>query len=285
MKNASVLVLLDKSSKPAEMETLATTARNRGLRLSVLVLGEAPPLPSNIYGIGYYGTFMLPDGWQDRVDKVNAELAATCQEIESYFVDQGVSATASTTLCAELPGLSDAIAQLALTYDFVIVADALRATQALFRSAVQATLFRTPAGVMVNALSSPRALTPDRVLVAWNSGLPAARAMHVALPILQAAKDIVLAIIDPVMTPNRDGEDPGADAALWLGHHGCKVSVQQMPSGGQTVDVALMKKARETGADLIVMGGYDHSRMREIVFGGTTRSMVEQTVVPVLLAH
>ena len=115
--------------------------------------------------------------------------------------------------------------------------------------------------------------------------MPAARAIHAALPILEAAKEVVVAIIDPVTTAFRDGEDPGADVALWLSHHGCKLSVQQMPSGGQQIDAALLRKGKETGADLIVMGGYDRSRMREIVFGGTTRSMVEQVEFPVFLAH
>ena len=161
----------------------------------------------------------------------------------------------------------------------------LRPVQAVGRGAVQSALFMSPAGVILNGVSRTAALTPGLVLVAWNSGLPAARAIHAALPVLRTAREVVIAIIDPVMTPYRDGEDPGADVALWLSHHGCKVSVQQMPSGGQPVDAALLKKAKETGADLIVMGGYDHSRMREVIFGGTTRSMVDQTAFPVLLAH
>ena len=284
MKNASVLVLLGKSSKPEEMEALATTARSQGLRLSLLVLGEAPPLSAYGYGIGIYGTPMPPDSWQEDVKKENAALRAICKKFEVYFAEREIS-TGASALCAEPAALPDTVARLALTSDFVVIADALRATPVLFRGAVQSALFMSPAGVILNGVSRAAALTPGLVLVAWNSGLPAARAIHAALPVLRTAREVVIAIIDPVMTPYRDGEDPGADVALWLSHHGCKVSVQQMPSGGQPVDAALLKKAKETGADLIVMGGYDHSRMREVIFGGTTRSMVDQTAFPVLLAH
>jgi nucleotide-binding universal stress UspA family protein len=284
MKNAAVLVVIGKSSQPAEMEVLATTAREQGLMLSLLAIGEMPQLPTYVYGVGHYGSFVVPEGWQDDVAQENAALASTCQKIENYFAEQGVSVSASV-LCADLPALNDAVARLALTCDFVVIADSLRSFDVLFRSAVHSALFRSPAGVVLNNLSSAKALVPGCVLIAWNSGLPAARAIHAAWPILKTAKEVVVAIIDPVMTQYRDGEDPGADVAQWLSHHGCNVSVQQAPSGGQPLDAALLKKATEVGADLIVMGGYDHSRMREIIFGGTTRSMVEQSDFPILLAH
>lgn len=244
MKNATVLVLLGKSSLPAEMETLTTTARDHKLHLSLLVLGEAPQLPTFAYGVGPYGGVVIPDGWQKELERKNAELVATCKKIEVFFANQGVSASASA-LCAEPPALSEAVARLALTCDFVVIADALRTSSMTFRSAIQAALFRSPAGLILNGLLNPKALPPERVLIAWNSGLPAARAIHAALPILEAAKEVVVAIIDPVTTAFRDGEDPGADVALWLSHHGCKLSVQQMPSGGQQIDAALLRKGKE----------------------------------------
>jgi nucleotide-binding universal stress UspA family protein len=284
MKNASVLVLLGKASTPQDMATLAATARGSGLHLTLLVIGEAPPLPTYAYGGGQFAGIVVPDNWQEEMERENAALAATCRKIQAWLVEQGINASAGT-LCADPKELSDAIARLALTNDYVVFADALRSRPSLFQGAVQAALFMSPAGVILNGFTGSSAMHPRRVLIAWNSGLPAARAIHAALPILKAATESVVAVIDPVTTSYRDGEDPGADVALWLSHHRCKVSVQQLPSGGQQTDTILLRKAKEIGADLIVMGGYDHSRMREIIFGGTTRSMIEQTDVPVLLAH
>jgi nucleotide-binding universal stress UspA family protein len=79
--------------------------------------------------------------------------------------------------------------------------------------------------------------------------------------------------------------DPGIDVATWLSNHGCTVTVNQYSSGGQRVGACIPKRAVETGTDLIVMGGYGHSRLRETVFGGTTRTLLDQTDLPIFMAH
>lgn len=74
------------------------------------------------------------------------------------------------------------------------------------------------------------------------------------------------------MTFFRDGENPGSDVAQWLSHQDCNVTVQQRPSGGKQIAACLLQHAQETDAEFIIMGAYDHSRKRQIVFGGTTRA-------------
>ncbi|MFC6582283.1 universal stress protein [Sulfitobacter aestuariivivens] len=73
--------------------------------------------------------------------------------------------------------------------------------------------------------------------------------------------------------------------AKWLSHHGCNVTVSQFPSGGREVGQAIQDRATELGADLVVMGAYGHARMIQTVLGGTTRTMMEQTDLPLMLAH
>ena len=87
------------------------------------------------------------------------------------------------------------------------------------------------------------------------------------------------------MTPEHDGQDPGTDLAAWLSHHGCTVTVAQYPSGERPISDYIQDHVRETGADLIVMGAYARGGMLQTVLGGTTRSMVEQTEMPVFFAH
>jgi nucleotide-binding universal stress UspA family protein len=110
------------------------------------------------------------------------------------------------------------------------------------------------------------------VFLASDSSEGAASAAHAALPYLKAAKEVVVGCIGPVMTNERDGQDPGTDVAGWLSHHGCKVTVSQFPSGGRDIGRCVLARAQEIGADLVIMGG-------------TTRSMIEQTNLPVFLAH
>lgn len=284
MKNATLLVVLGKTARPVDLEPLSESARERNLHLVVVILGAMPPIPVYTYGIGDYGAYALPDGWQDEVDKANAEFEALRASISQYLADQGASADVRV-ISGEAAALPDALASAALTCDLVLLGDDLRDDDRLFGDVVRATLLRAPAGVMINAMRSTSALHPKSVFVAWKAGLRAARAIHAALPILRAADNVMVAMFDPHTVHLRDGESPGSDVAAWLNHHGCKVTVQPYPSGGEEIGTVMMKRARETGADLIVMGAYDHSRLREVIFGGTTRTLIEQRDEPVLLCH
>ena len=152
----------------------------------------------------------------------------------------------------------------------------------MFREAVNGILFHTPIGLMLNRMPMQ---PPSSVFVAWDSSEAAAAAVHFALPLLRAAEQVTIACFDPVTTEEMQGADPGADVAGWLSHQSCSVTLSQFPSGGREIGQCIQDRARETGSDLVVMGGYGHARLIETVFGGTTRTMVEQTDMAVLMAH
>lgn len=284
MRNATLLVVVGQAAQPADLEPLGEIAREKNLHLSVLVLGAMPPVPVYTYGIGEFGSYAFPESWQEEVDRANSTFTAQRDRIAQYLSEQGVSADA-TIISGEAASLPDAVARRALTCDMVVFSDDLRAEDYLFNALIRATLFQAPACVMLNALAAPAAFQPETVFVAWKAALPAARAIRETLPMLRAAKRVVVAVIDPVATPLRDGENPGTDVAAWLSHQGCNVTVEQYPSGGADIATVLCKRAAEAGADLLVMGAYDHSRWREVVFGGTTLEMVNQRDTPVLLCH
>lgn len=284
MKNATLLVVLGKSAQPVDLEPLSVSARERNLHLVVVILGAMPPIPVYTYGLGEYGAYALPDGWQVDVEKTNAELEELRASISQYLAKQGASADVRV-ISGEESALPNALAHSALTCDLILLGDDLRDDERLFGNVVRATLFHAPAGVMINAMKSVSALQPTSVFVAWKAALASARAIHAALPILRASGEVTVAMFDPVTTRLRDGENNGSDVAAWLNHQGCNVTVQPYPSGGAEIGTVMTKRARETGADLIVMGAYDHSRLREVIFGGTTRTLIEQRDCPVLLCH
>ncbi|KFN46323.1 universal stress protein [Arenimonas composti] len=119
---------------------------------------------------------------------------------------------------------------------------------------------------------------PARIVIGWQAGANAARAVHDALPLLEQAEsvDIVLAGKD---------DDTGGDAlARHLRRHGVEARVRLDPATGEP-GATLLRQADELGADLLVMGGYGRSRLREWAFGGTTRHVLTHTRIPVLLAH
>jgi nucleotide-binding universal stress UspA family protein len=284
MKNATLLVALGTTAEPVDLQQLSESAHECNLHLLVLILGAMPPIPVYTYGIGEYGAYALPYGWQADVDRANAELEDLRTSISKYLADQGASAEVRVA-SGEAAYLPNALAHAALTCDAILLGDDLRDNGQLFGDVVRAALFRAPAGVMVNWMKSTAAIQPKSVFLAWKAGIPSSRAVHAALPMLRSAEEVTVALIDPVTTRHRDGDNPGSDVAAWLNHQGCKVTVQQYPSGGEEIGTVMLKRAKETGADMIVMGAYDHSRLREVVFGGTTRMLIEQRDCPVFLCH
>jgi nucleotide-binding universal stress UspA family protein len=123
-----------------------------------------------------------------------------------------------------------------------------------------------------------------RALVAWNASRESARAVHDALPFLQKADQVQVVAFNPEKG-SEHGDVPGADIGLMLARHGVRVQAAQQHAEGLDVGSQILSRAADVDADLIVMGAYGHSRMRELVLGGATRTIVEAMTVPVLLSH
>jgi nucleotide-binding universal stress UspA family protein len=121
-----------------------------------------------------------------------------------------------------------------------------------------------------------------RVLVAWNGSAEAAKAVTAALPLLRGAEQVTLAVLGESMDVL--GESPGADIALYLARHGVNVEVLRRPAPTDP-GKAILSLAADFQADLLVMGAYGHSRFREMMLGGATRTILATATLPVLMAH
>lgn len=129
-----------------------------------------------------------------------------------------------------------------------------------------------------------KAVIPGTVVVGWDGGMPAMRAITAALPLLERAESVQLVLINPDERSALHGEQPGADMALYLARHGVHVEVIRERTTS-TEGEALMALARDAGAGLMVTGAYGHSRYREWALGGVTRELLERARVPLLIAH
>jgi nucleotide-binding universal stress UspA family protein len=123
------------------------------------------------------------------------------------------------------------------------------------------------------------------VLLCWNASRESARAASDALPILTAAAQVTVLIVEPRTTAQGHGAEPGADVATWLSRHGVKVTVLREVAPNADVGDVIASRAMDHGSDLIVMGIYGHSRLREMILGGASRAMLATMPVPVLMAH
>jgi nucleotide-binding universal stress UspA family protein len=122
-----------------------------------------------------------------------------------------------------------------------------------------------------------------RILFGWNASREATRAVTDALPFMQQAEVVQVIVINP--QSREHGALPGSDIALFLARHGVRVEVFDDQSSEIEVGEEMLSRAADFGADLIVMGGYGHSRFRELVMGGATRTLIDSMTVPVLLSH
>lgn len=138
--------------------------------------------------------------------------------------------------------------------------------------------------IVVPYINAP-ATTADRVMIAWNASRESARAVRDAMPLLEKAKAVEVVCFRPKQTEAGHGDVPGADIALHLAHHDIQVNVEIIE--GKDIDVgnALLSHVADRGSDFLVMGGYGHSRLREFVLGGATRTILQSMTVPVLMAH
>lgn len=124
----------------------------------------------------------------------------------------------------------------------------------------------------------------SRVMVAWDASMTASRAVTGALPLLRMASVVDVVVFNASAQDEAHGELPGSDLALYLARQGVSVNVI---SRRTDIDIgnALLSLCADQESDLLVMGGYGHTRFREILLGGTTRTVLESMTLPVLMAH
>lgn len=124
-----------------------------------------------------------------------------------------------------------------------------------------------------------------RVLVAWDGSREAARAAFDSIPLLKTADMVEIFSVDPQDTRTQSAGMAGADLATSLDRHGVKATLNSLTSNNLSVASILENRLADMSADLMVMGAYSHSRLRETVFGGVTRTLLESMTVPVLMSR
>lgn len=189
----------------------------------------------------------------------------------------------SRMVSASLAGASDLFGRIARRFDLSVVGQAEPDKVAPEELIVEAALFESGRPVIVVPYIQRDGLKLDRVLVCWDAGRTAARALGDALPFLARAKSI-----DVVMVASeraKSDEIPGADIAHHLARHGLNIEVKRIVTGETDVPSTILSYAADVSADFIVMGGYGHSRLREFILGGATRGILTSMTVPALMSH
>jgi nucleotide-binding universal stress UspA family protein len=148
---------------------------------------------------------------------------------------------------------------------------------------MEAALFESGRPMLVVPYIQKAPLNLDRVICCWDGSRTAARAIGDAMPFLTRAKAVDLVIVGKGKMNEK--ELTGADMGAHLARHGMKVEVKNIPAADIDVANVVLSYAADCGAELIVMGGFGHSRLREYILGGATRGILSSMTVPVLMSH
>lgn len=147
----------------------------------------------------------------------------------------------------------------------------------------EAVLFKSGRGCLFVPPAGKPPKDYDTIFVAWKNTREAARAVADAIPFLQRASQVVVGMVESEAS-EQFGVEPGADIGRYLSRHGIAAEIRPI-NGWADAGEALLNEASRSSADMIVMGGYGHSRFREWLLGGATRHMLMNAVVPVFIAH
>ncbi|TWA95844.1 universal stress protein [Bradyrhizobium stylosanthis] len=150
---------------------------------------------------------------------------------------------------------------------------------------IESALLESGRPVIVVPYIDKNGLKLDRVVCCWDGGRPAARAINDALPLLARAQKVDLLIIENNKTKNETTEICGVEMASHLARHDVKVEIEIIPAPDIGVADAILSHVADESGTLIVMGGYGHAKLREIILGGVTRDILKSMTVPAFMSH
>jgi len=274
----TLLTVTTPGSGDADLKMATALAGEVEAHLAVLVIALA-----NSPRIGRYSTSMADDWLRERrmdEEKLRERSAAVSEFLASRTASSDVSSE-----YAEDTWVGEVVGQRARYADLVIVGPEMLKHEALKEKVIEGTLFSSGRPLLLAPDGSTPTLKPRRIAVAWDSSIEASSAVGRSLHLLKAADEVRLAMVDPVDSELGQDMEPGADIAAYLARHGVTVTVDRLPSQGRGVVATLRQHAIDNAAELLVMGAYGHSRIRERIFGGVTRSMIDQPPLPILMAR
>lgn len=276
MSFKTVLAMIGNTDPTADLARAMEIATELEAHLSVVATSLA--IPANM------GDFPAGTVWLDQRDEDLRSLDGIRNQAESACKTNGLSFDVDL-IYAEGVFVSEEIHRRALYADVLVIGEGVRSDLTLTRRIIDGGVFEARRPLVLMPKDRKTTLKPRRMLLAWNSRTEAAKAAREALGMMSWAEEVHVVLVDPDSSYWVSGGEPGADVAAYLARHGINVVVEQLTSGGRPVEDVLEKHALEIDADLIVMGAYGHSRLRERVFGGVTASMLEESKLPVLIAR
>ncbi|PKA45500.1 universal stress protein [Rhizobium sullae] len=271
----SILLVIAPTASKIDVQNALTLAAVANDHLAVLVAAIADPPTVGDYPVG--------EIWLDKREQDLASVESEVVRCKEQCELAGLSFEVDS-IYPERAWADAAIAAHALCFDLVLIGSSALRDPELKPRLIGGVLFDAGQPAMLLP-DHPSTLCPRKVLLAWDGSVPAGRAVRAGHDILVAAEEVHVVLVDQPRSRFEGGDEPGAGMANYLARHGINVVVDRIASCGCPISDVLVRHAREIGADLIVMGAYGHSRLRERILGGVTRATIDQLKLPALMAH
>ncbi|TAN61224.1 MAG: universal stress protein [Magnetospirillum sp.] len=274
MAYKDILVQVDNAPQCAERLALAArlASRSQG-HLIALNVRTCPPMPQYIRA------------QFDNIDGLREHWNAEAAKATRTLVDAAAGAAGVAVEWRDVSGEMAATVALHARYADITVLGQSEESEAGERPLADSLILDVGRPVIMVPYAGRFRTIGERVLVAWNGSREATRAVHDALPLLMSAKLVHVMAVNPRGGMAGHGDIPGADICLHLSRHGVNAVCEHMRSEDLNVGEMLLSRAADEDADLIVMGAYGRSRLRELVLGGATRHLLRHMTVPVLMSH
>jgi nucleotide-binding universal stress UspA family protein len=241
-----------------------------------IAVSYEPVIPGTVMG------GVPPEVIEGQRAESNKRANAAIARFEQAAKRTGISME-SRVITASVSGAADQIGRIARRFDLAVVGQPGRKPSLPDQVVDEGVLFESGRPVVFVPFVQTSGVKLDRIMVCWDGSRTASRAVADAMPFLKKARQVEIVIVSG--KPARDDELPGADLGQHLARHGLNVGVKRITSPDIDVPSTILSHAADTSADMIVMGGYGHSRLREFVLGGVTRGLLESMTVPVLMSH
>jgi nucleotide-binding universal stress UspA family protein len=278
MDYKTILVHVDDSPQwPDRFEVAAKLAADFGAHLVGICVMPRPELP------GYVRSAEIAEMIAQRSRDAEARIKASRETLIQRLAAQGLSGE-----CRIVEGEPEDLAAVHGRYaDLLIISQVdpgvPRADEIM--KDIQSVIFASGRPLLLVPYIGKVKTLGSHVLVAWNASREATRAVTDALPLLKRAKKVTVMVVRPRADAKAHGDVPGADIAAYLARHGLKVEVSAEEGEGIEVGELMLSRVADLNVDLVVMGAYSHSRLRELILGGATRTILESMTVPVLMSH
>jgi nucleotide-binding universal stress UspA family protein len=271
-----IVVFTDNQSEAASiLEFAGLLAQENGARLvSVFIQPALAYTPQESFAVGAGMIREVIEVHQSQIESIEGRHRSLFDDVVRRHGIPGAE-------WRSLPHWGSEVAVHAYYADLVVIARPGHADQ----TALAESLVLSSGRPIILFPPSATASRVRRILVAWNAARESIRAVADALPLLARAEAVEVLIVDYQHQRRRHGEEPGADIARHLVRHGARVEVERLSSGGQDVGHFLLSQAAAFGADLLVMGAYGQSKLHEWIFGGTTRTVLYEAELPVLMSR